>query len=427
MSLEFTKLSEVAVAESISENASVLVEDGGEVKRTPYSWNTLNGRPFGESPTGGDTLTWDGNTEGLVSATVEVEGTTEEMAYKVSNSVVTLDDLKNGANIRLSLNGEVVNEFAVTYEQAKQNFEEVGPAIQWLLFAPEDNFEFRMDEDLFTCPTAGVYHISPIFTGGSICEITIPGYTGFPSVKQIESKYIPPLTQEQLPAGYPWSEQTVIEFDGNTEGHETLVDEEGNNIVFLSSQTPSQEELVGATVGIVYNNAIALTHTLTAESFEPINDSVYMVLVDYFFCYVVMAPTTLGALTFDKPGIYFKQMIIDGDVFGSILTYGTTTPISESLLPESVKRVVVNVTMDENKTPVSADKTFSEIVALAEAGTDVVVLADGIYHYLIVHIPGERIEFSAILPDAMYIAFNVITFAADGSLSGNAFLAIGAQ
>ena len=69
MSNEFKKLTEVEVLEELSENAHVIVEDGDNMRRFPaahtHTWESLTDKPFGTEY--GDTLTWDGNTEGLVS------------------------------------------------------------------------------------------------------------------------------------------------------------------------------------------------------------------------------------------------------------------------------------------------------------------------------------------------------------------------
>ena len=65
---------------------------------TPFSgsWNDLEDRPFGETTAvvGGDTLTWDGNTEGLVNVL--------DQQFKVSDVVPVLSDFANGLTIVIS-------------------------------------------------------------------------------------------------------------------------------------------------------------------------------------------------------------------------------------------------------------------------------------------------------------------------------------
>lgn len=62
------------------------------------SWNDLTDKPFGESTVMGDTLTWDGNTDGLYSVM--------DMFYHVSDAVPTLEELQQGGS--MIANGETV-------------------------------------------------------------------------------------------------------------------------------------------------------------------------------------------------------------------------------------------------------------------------------------------------------------------------------
>lgn len=81
-----TKVGDISVAEQISEALA-----GKADTNHTHTWDDIQGKPF--ETIGGDTLTWDGNRDGL-----EVM---DENAFKVSNSAPTPDNLQNGGSISL--------------------------------------------------------------------------------------------------------------------------------------------------------------------------------------------------------------------------------------------------------------------------------------------------------------------------------------
>lgn len=126
------------------------------------SWNDLTDRPT--ETIGVDTLTWDGNTEGLVSVANQF--------YKVSNAIVSMSDLANGCIIAIDdiiapVPPEMVEEIATGVIVL------LGSAV---LFISEEGVGVDLGDGLvFT--EAGVYFLSDgdVF----ISSLTIPGYTGF--------------------------------------------------------------------------------------------------------------------------------------------------------------------------------------------------------------------------------------------------------
>lgn len=125
---------------------------------------------FGESETGSDTLTWDGNTEGLVCVS--------DLFYKVSDATPTVDEVANGIEMVLS-DGETISVDGATASAAVNEGESFGQAA------------FVMTEEI-----AAVSGIQPglyLLRGGEIfvTSLTIPGYTGFPSVEKMDEKYLP--------------------------------------------------------------------------------------------------------------------------------------------------------------------------------------------------------------------------------------------
>ena len=139
---------------------------------------------FGEmtTETHGDTLTWDGNTEGLANI---------ENLYKVSDATPTLSDIHRGFSVvAFHSDGRGPETFVVSAEQASHDI------------VMEDNVIIGFDglviltvpltEDSVTYPS-GVYLIN----NGStyVSSLTINGYNGFVSTKtkvvKIDPKYLP--------------------------------------------------------------------------------------------------------------------------------------------------------------------------------------------------------------------------------------------
>lgn len=142
----------------------------------------VNEKLCGEIPTGGDTLTWDGNTEGLAS----VEGGAYGM-YKVSDltpntsefnsfnyvvenpegtMVFSGEIVDNGNGVLLDENGT----FFIIFENG------VGKSIDGVFFPESGIYFMRITENVY----------------GK--QLTLNGYTGFPSVKRLDEKYMPLLT-----------------------------------------------------------------------------------------------------------------------------------------------------------------------------------------------------------------------------------------
>lgn len=126
------------------------------------SWNDLMDRPT--ETIGVDTLTWDGNTEGLVSVANQF--------YKVSNAIVSMSDLANGCIVTVgdfiaTLPSEAVTEIATGALMLVNGV---------ALFISEEGIGVDLGDGLvFT--EAGVYFLSD--SDGFISSLTIPGYTGF--------------------------------------------------------------------------------------------------------------------------------------------------------------------------------------------------------------------------------------------------------
>ena len=136
----------------------------------------IKNKPFGDFPAGGDTVVWDGNSDGHIS----MLGT----YIKVSDEILTMNDLANGAVVTFPSIGYFV-------ELPPDAFEEMNGMIvsEAFIVIPYDNFDASelFEEEGIVFPEAGIYVIS---TNGAV-SITIPGYTGFPDSKRLSSEYAP--------------------------------------------------------------------------------------------------------------------------------------------------------------------------------------------------------------------------------------------
>lgn len=145
-------------------NGNVQIEAGGGVT----SWNELQDRPVVMA--GGDTLTWDGNTDGLVSTLVFGE----LPVYKVSDVVVTLDDCPNGIIV-----GGTAEDITVPYDEIVTAYNDIGMiGVEFFYCVPSDGFE--IPDTVF--PEKGIYLLS-LPGEVVVTKLTIPGYTGFAQEK----------------------------------------------------------------------------------------------------------------------------------------------------------------------------------------------------------------------------------------------------
>lgn len=135
---------------------------------------------------------------------------------------------------------------------------------------------------------------------------------------------------------YEEGNQTVIEWDGNTEGRDNSIEgaEEGIGAYLISENTPSAEELVGATL-TVYSGGAAQTVEVPEDQIVPMDGCVFV----YESAIIVYeANTTFEQYNFAKPGVYFIGY--GSEFYVQSLTYGSSTivPIDEKFIPDTIAR-----------------------------------------------------------------------------------------
>jgi hypothetical protein len=276
---------------------------------------------FGETTVKGDTLTWDGNTDGKLIV--------DECFVKVSDAIVLIDDLKNGYSVYLNVNGETsCDTFSV------DSVIDLGG----MLIAVED-YVFCTAIDNFTAdgivfPEKGIYFYLGAFQvgegilGEGTFSLTIPNYNGFETtvIKPIETKYLP----EHLHFG---TETKVVEgdtltWDGNTEGHVTFAD----SYVHVSDAVPTMDDFAN---GFLWRNADS-EDEIAAYS---LSNHGGMLMCDYVLVVPYDNFAFEGApMTFEKKGIYlviqFGEQCITIPGYGKFVSEQTVVkPLDEKYLP----------------------------------------------------------------------------------------------
>lgn len=161
------------------ESAKPKVDPNAGAGAYKCDWNKMVNKPFGEVL--GDTLTWDGNTDGL---------DVFMNSYKVSDVLPTIYDFANGGKMILST-GESI-------EFTSEDIHIVGAAQGLpsdMIVDLEGHFAV-VSEELGSAAgvSAGVYFAADAYKGFHLASLTINGYTGFSSIKRLDEKYMPILT-----------------------------------------------------------------------------------------------------------------------------------------------------------------------------------------------------------------------------------------
>lgn len=139
-------------------------------------------KDIGEEPTGGDTLYWDGNTEGLVSG---------DYYYLVSDAVPGLTDMPDIVDYSIGGDdGSIVHLSGIIYDFS----DAIG--IEYFVLVDNDGWPMvRFISQDFTVENTpikkGIYFWKNPESNEYISSLTINGYTGFPLIKPVPEKYLP--------------------------------------------------------------------------------------------------------------------------------------------------------------------------------------------------------------------------------------------
>jgi hypothetical protein len=181
---------------------------GADTYTVAHEWKHL-----GESETGGDTLTWYGNSDGKFVIDVGDGITT---LTKISDVVLTPEDCANGLEIwgTAQADNSVIPLKILSGEEAQEFFYDGCGIFESIILVPHDNFE----SEGFVFPKKGIYaiKIDDAVEGIYTSSLTINGYTGFPMVKPIDTKYLPKALQFGVSETVLIDNQTMEVIDGET-------------------------------------------------------------------------------------------------------------------------------------------------------------------------------------------------------------------
>lgn len=261
----------------------------------------VKNKPFEEKKTGSDTVTWDGNTDGLVSVMGQF--------YKVSDATPTLADFANGAVASLiSAGTDIPNEVG------PDGIAEAGSGVLMVaegMAVVVHTEGVGVDLGGASFPEPGTYFMGMLEAGIYVGLLTIPGYNGFikTEIKPLDMKFLPPSLQ----FGVFTEGGDTLTWDGNTEGL-TIVELNGNPYFHLSSAVPTADDVLE---GVVCINNIDKTREYTGEEaqgfFSPDGSAeFYGVLIIPVDGYDVATENIGQSVRFPKRGVYFRVLVSNG-------------------------------------------------------------------------------------------------------------------
>lgn len=320
-----------------------------------FSWSDL-----GETTVMGDTLTWDGNTDGLYNAV--------EMFYHISNAVPTMQDLQNGGSYVSQ--GETIPFDSSMVADVGEGFLNVNSDVFIVTVANSEMQGIVFEK-------AGVYFADAGVGKTQVRSFTINNYNGF------ETTEITPIPTKYLPEHLQFGETTVMSdtlaWDGNTDG---LYTPDGNYFL-VSDATPTYSELINGgvlnlTVPSEGTSDIKLTSGFVSHKGTTVEPNYDILTIYYGMAKVVSEPNSVdGGVTFEKKGVYFGKTpdaTVNSLKINGYKDFKTTTikKIGPKYMPfGGVMRVNVTydeVTEDMNFENVKIDKTFEEIILAHKNG-----------------------------------------------------------
>lgn len=304
-----------SLANSLHKKSASSSEGGSLGSNHDCDWNTMKSKPFYEETVYGDTLTWDGNTEGKT-----VLG---EVFVKISDETPTLAELINGV---VSVGGETVTITEDMIDNSSDNVVNVMGMIYVVSVAGANMY----GEVVF--PEVGIY---TALENGAL-SLTINGYNGFETkvVKPIDNKYLKPF---ETVGG------DTLTWDGNTDGLECLA------LAYpsykISNISPSSEDLANGYTLIISDGATQSTEVPVEEAM----DGVYVLgsVSGFYYAMFVVEDISADGMTINKGTYFVKQ---ENSAYLASLTINgytgfTTTKLKEEYIPvDYIKQLIAEVT-----------------------------------------------------------------------------------
>lgn len=265
----------------------------GDVYELTPDWEKIDGRPFGESTTYGDTLTWDGNTDG--------KAIVGDMVCHISDAVPTIEDCANGVMATFADSSTAMGTATPIGEGLLMLADSEG-----ILCVATDNLEFNG----MVFPKKGIY---VIYDGLYVSSLTINGYNGFEKteITPVPSKYLDFIET---------SHSDTVTWDGNTDGLSCI---EGMAYKVTDASPTFSEAQSGGSYTICAGSEF-IHKTFTSEH---VVDALVTLGVDGFLIYGEVGIVCLGiADDFDMDGLVLAKGLYvfsaDGLYVSSFTTNG---------------------------------------------------------------------------------------------------------
>lgn len=278
-----------------------------------HSYNDLEDLLVGY--VGCDTLTWDGNTSGLIAVNAMEE--IGMIAYYMSDATISDEDVVNGFSPVFA--GESVELGA----DAISSDDDVIIFADFAIYAKKDNANYNN----VTYPNKGVYFVY-YDTVNYTASLTINGYAGFKSEKQLETKWLEPFESVS---------GDTLTWDGNTSGLTNVF-----NIWYKVSDTiVNIDHFVNGGSITIDNNSIDYT---ADDCWELVPGTGVLFVCEYAVC---VSEEGVGldlgdGFTFTEAGVYFMNS--DDAITSSLTINGYTGFGSNKLkmeyLPDGVEDVI---------------------------------------------------------------------------------------
>ena len=278
-----------------------------------------------ETTVKGDTLTWDGNTDGLESGSVTGFGD----FYLVQDKVYTLEDFTNGGSYTQVITDDKVQTFT------RDNITDLGggvltnPTNATFRCVPVDNFE----ADGMSFPKKGVYFKKS--STNYLTSFTINGYT---KTTPLPNKYLD-FIETVSPDTLTW--------DGDTTGKDYAM-----GLCKVSDVVPTAEDFAnGGTVKFVESSASTIEFVIgsnivymdiSAQFGVEAYGLISSVTGNYPLVAIVPNDCTLSGMSVKK-GLYFTKNDNGGAYTSSLTLNGFTGFAREQIKEEYVKDVILAV------------------------------------------------------------------------------------
>ena len=374
--------------EEVADGVQLTVRKGSEVQTAlipmgsggggASSWKELQDKPV--EMVGSDTLTWDGNTDGLESTDLAGDGSM--LIYKISDSTPSIDYFSENTILTIMLDGEETQEYSTVVDTGNGA---LANTMAWFFIVLEDM------EGPYGTMRKGLY-FRAINNNTYAKSLTIPGYTGFTTEKIAASHLYQPdwnQTDESKPdyvKNKPFGEQTVagdtLTWDGNTEGLVCEVD----SFYKVSDAIVSMVDFAN---GGCYSSEVQGQSTsieFTADDVTEVTSGVVMLPDSAVWC---VSEEGVGVdigdgLIFDETGIYFL-MLPNGARVVSLTIPGYTgftrteiKKIDTKYLPEHLQfGDVKNVILAEQELAVEEGMCTAAISATIIPGDRLAIVYDG--------------------------------------------------